>query len=196
MIFGIPCIEESIAVGPSLQLKNLLPVSEEGRSANSDTSRLFQYLLNYVDFENKSVVEIGATEVSIAAALAWGASSVVACHPDSDRLRLWEHSLQFFNEESVRPSCQVRTKTLSTLFLKTDSILRNADIVVITLVLSPCDDHVTDAGTSMLGLPSLVQKFLRNGSRVVMIAPEDGQIIDEQNETHTHKSSPNQRNDV
>lgn len=113
MIFGIPCIEETLVLGSALQLKNLVPISdeEEGRgttgSASPTSPILFQYLLNHVDFRNKAMVEIGATGVSIAAALAWGAASVVVCHPDPDRLRLWEHSLQFFNERPLPRSCQV-----------------------------------------------------------------------------------------
>ena len=128
MIFGIPCIEETLLAGPALQLKNLVPVSEDDRSsAGPDTpSLLFQYLLHHVDMRNKSVVEIGATCVSIAAALVWGATSVVVCHPDPDRLRLWEHSLQFFNEKPSRP-CQVLTsKSLGASKPNQDSVLLHA----------------------------------------------------------------------
>ena len=122
MIFGIRCIEETLVVDPTLQLKNLLPVSEdEGRSTEGSdkASRLLQYLFHDVDLKNKSVVEIGATGVSIAA-LAWGATSVVVCHPDSDRLKLWEHSVKFFNDKALQGTYQVLTSKCLVAATKND----------------------------------------------------------------------------
>lgn len=114
MIFGIPCIEETFVFHSSLKITNLLPDNQQSDHDNeqhdclqmSTTQHLLRYLQANINFKDKSVVEVGASAVSIAAAVAFEAAAVTLYHPDAELLRIWEHSLRYFNAPS---SCTITT---------------------------------------------------------------------------------------
>ncbi len=95
LIFGRACVEDTITLNSSLTITNLMPAHDNDQGSTPEP--LLRYLQSHVTVKGKAVVEVGASGIAIAAAIALGAASVVVCHPDLERLRIWEHGLKYFN---------------------------------------------------------------------------------------------------
>lgn len=121
MIFGVPCMEETIVVAKdnddeAMTIINLTPVKEYINSFNEEASSSTKLLLQYIqnkqlELKDKTIVEVGCSAISMAAAMAWGARSVTICHADADRLRLWFHAYQFFQTETPKQKVELSELT-------------------------------------------------------------------------------------
>jgi hypothetical protein len=163
MIFGVRCLETTITV-KGLTIVALRP-EEEGLLGDDDDDpvrAMVQYLQqehDTIDLNGKTVVEVGASAVSLAACWALGASSVVVCPPDDQRLRIFEHAKAFLNPNHDSPSsCNLTVATLTN-----NLPLPPADVVFVTLSGNGDDDE--DYSSVVL---DRVREALDQNARVIL----------------------------
>jgi hypothetical protein len=101
MIFGVRCIEEQLDLGDT-SIVALRPADDD----TTDGRFLVRYLSSKSrDLHGKTVLELGASAVSLACARL-GAAEVTCCDMDETRLRILEHAHLFMNPSAP---CKINT---------------------------------------------------------------------------------------
>jgi hypothetical protein len=101
MIFGVRCVEEFLDLG-DISIVALRPTDDD----TTDGRFLVQYLSSKSrDLQGKTVLELGASAVSLACARL-GAAKVTCSNRDEKRLRILEHAHLFMNPSAL---CQIET---------------------------------------------------------------------------------------
>jgi hypothetical protein len=105
MIFGVRCVEEKLDLG-DISIVALRPMDADD---TTDGRFLVQYLSSKSgDLQGKTVLELGASAVSLACARL-GAAEVTCCDMDETRLRILEHAHLFMNNPSAAPCQKIET---------------------------------------------------------------------------------------
>ena len=101
MIFGVRCVEERLDLG-DISIVALRPTDDDTTASRF----LVQHLSSKsCDLHGKTVLELGASAVSLACARL-GAAEVTCCDMDETKLRILEHAHLFMNPSAP---CQIKT---------------------------------------------------------------------------------------